>query len=109
MYSKSTDAVHRRVLSKFTAPTSEGGLGMAKYDGDHPHLDSGVLAIRDFLLGVGAGQYASCGSKRTGFSASLDCQKCTWPSRFVAGVLKARGAEGRGGVDAFSGARIVRT
>jgi hypothetical protein len=44
-----------------------------KYDADHPGVDAGVLAIREWLLAVNAGSYFTChGVENTG-----QCGRCS--------------------------------
>ena len=91
----------RRALSVL-----QNGVPLFKYD-DTPVialLDSGILALRDYVLGVLAEWYITCSPgavwegrvKRRVSTAARLCGRCFRPSRFVNAVLAARRAAAGG-------------
>ena len=66
-------------------------VGLAKYDADHPRLDSGVLSIRDFILATEADWLVTCRGK-----SAADCRGCFRAnSYFTKKIVEARTAAGR--------------
>jgi hypothetical protein len=104
-----------RLWHTYAGSAAEGGArrvaletladaGLAKYDGDHPGLDAGVLSIRDWLLAVQARWYVTChaggdkGGAGTGGGSVTDdeCRGCfRGRSKYVARILAARAKAGR--------------
>jgi hypothetical protein len=67
------------------------GTRLAKYDASHPRLDSGVLAIRDFILGARADVLVTCRGR-----GARECRHCFRAnSFFTKKLLDTREAEGR--------------
>jgi hypothetical protein len=81
------------------------GGGLVKYDDDHPAVDGGVLAIRDYLLARDAATYVTCagggggsagGGGGAGGWTDAECRACTRAdSPYVESILAVRRARGR--------------
>jgi hypothetical protein len=101
------------------------GGGLRKYDADHPGLDAGVLAIREFLLARDARWYVTChqppppssssavgavdallgGGGGTGDgsdAADFECRACTRvDSPYVGALVSLRRARGKGAITSW--------
>jgi hypothetical protein len=103
-----SDAGVRRAA--LAALVAKGGLRM--YDADHPGLDAGVLAIREWLLARDARHYVTChaaaaaaaagGARGTPGWLDAECRACARVSSpYVAAVLAVRAAQGRRSVTSW--------
>lgn len=87
-YEQSFDGMAQRAVAKMMAPS----VGMLKYDGDHPGLDAGVLAIRDFLVALEADWFVTCRGRNG--AECLGCFRAT--SYFSKKLGDMRAARGKG-------------
>ena len=90
-----------RMWRVYSGSSSEGGarrealdtltdMGMVKYDEDHPGVDSGVLSIRDWILGLDAKWYVTCHGDD---DACRQCFRAN--SKFIRRVIASREKAGR--------------
>lgn len=77
-------------IAKYDASLLELGL---------PPLDAGVMSLREYAIAARAEHYFTCNGRFHPVGAL--CRSCSWISEFIARIVAAREAEGRGSLESF--------